>query len=1132
MPGGWNLMKKASIGPHSKVEKGNVKFVLIVACFLLMGLMGVTPVMAELASPDEMEQVCRNWLTYIISQTGDWAGDTDPEIVAIRDIMSNDMLLARYYAISSGGYIIVPVLKELAPVKAYSEEYTFDPDEPGGFALMLKEVLASRMQIFAEVYGSLEVAQPNTDNPLFDQSSRLKWDKYAAPSVQFVADKSPTEPLDEAGPLLTTSWHQGAPYNNLCPEGDGDRCVVGCVATAAAQIVWYYAWPPYGQGQHSYFWNGDQSCDGDTPGETLYADYSDPYEYDGSHAAMAELSYEMGVAYEMNYGACASGAWTMQGVWIYPQYYRYLDVGIIHHRDEHSASSWFETIKAEIDMRRPILYQIPRHAIVCDGWREADGLDQYHFNYGWGGSNNAWYTVDDLHCPWDGCDPMYEVMLINIIPDKGIAWLRSDGLSDLTFGNGNDIYEAGETVEVSFTIINFGGAALSDIDVTLMTDDASLNITNGSTHFSGINALDSINNSANRFTFEIPVDYVPRTDSFFLAISWNGGEGADTVIFEQNIGHPSILLVDDDDGAHYEEYYDESFSPLRIPYDVWDASLSSPDMSDLSSYDIIFWYTGGYRTDPLSSDEVTAMKGYMDGGGKLFLTGQAIAAQLSAFDPDFLHDYLRSTYITSKSVNEMPILEGEPGLICDTSVIIAIISGSGAGNQAYPDLIDSANGGILELKFMGQDFFGGVTYSGSYDLIFFSFGFEAVIKDDYRWTDRDTLFSDILDFFDYHRPNALPEVIDLAISPGDPTHLLDHTPEMTWTYFDASSEPQTQYHIQVGVDYDWSTVEMWDYGPVPGDEAIIQYNGSVLEDGRQYYVRIRAHNGTLWSDWFDGTFRMNSAPASPLSLSPIEMQGVIVTDPEFTHANSPDSEDDAVTYSYELFEDSLMAVLIDQATGQPENPSGITSWPTGVGLSEDQAYYWRVRGSDPFEDGPWSDLAAFWINTENQIPGSFSLITPDLGAVLSNPLPTFGWEESLDGDPYDQISYTLFYGTDPEFSGATVVGELDSNAYTPTTLLDAGSDYYWKVTAFDLFGGEINSSQIFNFSFPTLGDANGDGILNVGDAVYLIAFIFKGGPGPEPYEAGDANCDDFVDVGDAVFLISYIFRGGPPPECR
>ena len=63
------------------------------------------------------------------------------------------------------------------------------------------------------------------------------------------------------------------------------------------------------------------------------------------------------------------------------------------------------------------------------------------------------------------------------------------------------------------------------------------------------------------------------------------------------------------------------------------------------------------------------------------------------------------------------------------------------------------------------------------------------------------------------------------------------------------------------------------------------------------------------------------------------------------------------------------------------------------------------------------------------------------------------------------------------------------------------------------------------------GDANGDGIINVGDIVYLVSYLYKGGPPPDPIWVGDCNCDDIVNVGDVVFLVSYLYKGGPEPVC-
>jgi len=63
----------------------------------------------------------------------------------------------------------------------------------------------------------------------------------------------------------------------------------------------------------------------------------------------------------------------------------------------------------------------------------------------------------------------------------------------------------------------------------------------------------------------------------------------------------------------------------------------------------------------------------------------------------------------------------------------------------------------------------------------------------------------------------------------------------------------------------------------------------------------------------------------------------------------------------------------------------------------------------------------------------------------------------------------------------------------------------------------------------TRGDVNGDGIINVGDVVYLVSYLYKNGPSPDPSWVGDANSDGIVNVGDVVYLVSYLYKGGPPP---
>ena len=61
------------------------------------------------------------------------------------------------------------------------------------------------------------------------------------------------------------------------------------------------------------------------------------------------------------------------------------------------------------------------------------------------------------------------------------------------------------------------------------------------------------------------------------------------------------------------------------------------------------------------------------------------------------------------------------------------------------------------------------------------------------------------------------------------------------------------------------------------------------------------------------------------------------------------------------------------------------------------------------------------------------------------------------------------------------------------------------------------------------GDANNDSLVNLGDIVFLITYLYKNGPAPCVMESADANADCRVDLGDVVHLISFLYRGGPPP---
>ncbi len=410
---------------------------VLVALSLSFWFAAASVVQGEIAAQEEMELVCRNWLSYMVYQKGAWAEATDPQIVDVDDMVQGDTVLARCFSIAPRGFVVVPVLKELPPIKAYSDEYRLDVDQKVGLPQLLTEVLLHRTRVFVKRYGSLDVLQPITPGMPSGGGHRAEWNRFLRSESKFEDDltKGKFQPLAQVGPLLTTAWHQSAPYNNSCPMGDGGRCVAGCVAIAAAQIMKYWDWPPTGTGGHSYTWDGDQSCGGHAGGGSLSATFSDSYDwqnmlddYSGGYTpgqadAVAELCYEVGVAFEMDYGFCGSGAYPSRAVTVFPTYFGYDSSIRQEDRACYTPAEWFSIIQTEINDGRPMQYKITGHSIVCDGWRDTGGQNQYHMNYGWGGSCTAWYTIDSLYCFWEPdslCPPMEEYLIRNIIYEGGI----------------------------------------------------------------------------------------------------------------------------------------------------------------------------------------------------------------------------------------------------------------------------------------------------------------------------------------------------------------------------------------------------------------------------------------------------------------------------------------------------------------------------------------------------------------------------------------------------------------------------------------------------------------------------------------------------------------------------------------
>lgn len=112
----------------------------------------------------------------------------------------------------NSGYVVISGDKRMPDVLAYSYDGFYDADH-----------LPCNMQAWMEGYA--------------EQVRYLR----AHPEAK-VSKRNATE-RENIGPLLTCSFGQDRHYNDKCPIVDGEHCFTGCVATAMAQIMYYWQWP-------------------------------------------------------------------------------------------------------------------------------------------------------------------------------------------------------------------------------------------------------------------------------------------------------------------------------------------------------------------------------------------------------------------------------------------------------------------------------------------------------------------------------------------------------------------------------------------------------------------------------------------------------------------------------------------------------------------------------------------------------------------------------------------------------------------------------------------------------------------------------------------------------------------------
>jgi len=233
-------------------------------------------------------------------------------------------------------------------------------------------------------------------------------------------------------------------------------------------------------------------------------------------------------------------------------------------------------------------------------------------------------------------------------------------------------------------------------------------------------------------------------------------------------------------------------------------------------------------------------------------------------------------------------------------------------------------------------------------------------------------------------PGDMPILSDVSIPGADIQHVINHTPTLTWSYYNYPESDQYAYEIEVGTDEDWTVAEMWTTGQVTSTDQFAVYDGSPLLDGGTYHLRIRVSNGSQWSDWLPFEFRLNSIPSLPSLISPGDGATVHFLDATLTVDNAVDPEDDPITYDFEVWADAELTIPVVTLSDIPEQ-SNQTSVGPMEDIEADMEYWWLVRAYDGHEYSEWTTSYSFLTvgHIVRRVPSEYPTIRAAIDASYS-----------------------------------------------------------------------------------------------------------------------------------------------------
>ena len=493
-----------------------VKTFLLLACFLWFAGKAI----GALVNADTASATVKGWLQLDRTPLGERLGTDVQSVQTFRD--KSGAPLYHVVNLKPSGFVIVSADDQLEPIIAFVSQGHFDPSDKNPLGALVSRDLPNRVANARK--------NANTSSPS-GLKNRGKWQllkKTAVGGPQPLVIGSGTIDDLRVAPFIHTLWNQWtadnatngpACYNFFTPPhaaGTTSNYVCGCVATALAQLMYYYKYPSVGVGTPSFRITVDgypvewplRGGDG----------YGGPYNWSNmpldpsggaslaEYEAIGGLTHDAGVAVNMSYTAAESSAYMDNAEVALKSTFKYSNVVMDEGTTLNVGTGLTGMINPNLDARLPVIFGIDNplggHCILCDGYGYSLATPYYHVNMGWGGDDNAWYDL-----------PIIDL-------DDTVPYINIDACVYNIYTNGG-----GEII--SGRVLDTGGLPIAGASVTA-TRSAGVRYT-AVTDAHGIYAVVGLPSSSTYTVTVTNAFYAPASSNFSTTASFDNGTNSGNV---------------------------------------------------------------------------------------------------------------------------------------------------------------------------------------------------------------------------------------------------------------------------------------------------------------------------------------------------------------------------------------------------------------------------------------------------------------------------------------------------------------------------------------------------------------------------------------------------------------------------